>query len=203
MEFILTVWNFFWTHDEAIFPLIGVIWIFVIGLIHFRSRLFTVKKPASSPPTPAPAEPVSDPESPLAPVELKPVLNSTLSLWPTIKLESPIELSLKELMGKFESLTTVEAKPIAKGYLGKAMLVVAEVADVTPRGEDTSVFLSLEDSEGRMSIVTTSFGPDWKDRVRRLHRGDSIKVYGIISDLPKLSLEHCKLMTEKLVPDYE
>ena len=137
------------------------------------------------------------------PVELKPVLKSSLSLLPTVKIEPPIELSRKELMGKFESLTTAEAKSIARSYIGKALLVVAEVADVRPSGADTLVFLHPEDSEGRMDVATASFGPDWKDRVKRLHRGDRIKVYGIISELPDLSLKQCKLMTEKLVPDYE
>ena len=118
-------------------------------------------------------------------------------------MEPPIELSRKELMGKFEGLTTEEAKPIERLYLGKAMLMVAEVTGVRPSGADTLVFLHPADSEERMDRVTASFGTEWEEKVKSLHRGDRIKVYGIISKLPDLSLGHCKLMTEKLVPDLE
>ena len=86
------------------------------------------------------------------------------------------------------------------------MLMEAAAADVMPRTEDTLVLLYPVDSEEQSrDLVTASFDSEWKDKVRKLHRGERIKIYGIISELPNLSLglslEHCKLMTQKLVPD--
>ena len=140
-----------------------------------------VLTPTPTQPPPTPTQPLSDQAQPVD--ESGRVFSSLSSL---------------ELIESVLNLTNIQAQPIIDGHVGRWLTVTEEVHNVTERERFMSVYAQIERGAQRVpGRLYMSFAKDeWRDQVRMLRRGDSIKVNGRIQSIGayNLDLEECELV---------
>jgi hypothetical protein len=155
--------------------------------------------PTTKPPDPAPAA--------LAPAALAPAAAEPVAPEPALRVLLPsgptpgrvyLGLSPKELVEPFESHVTIQAQQLVAAYIGKWLRIAGRVRDVSRSEDERGWQISPQRDRdlGGGSGVYLYFGPEWKDHVAVLRRGDPFTVDGRIESVESFGviLETCELV---------
>lgn len=129
---------------------------------------------------------------------------ATLPLNPTsvkkpARVFVPASVTLKDLVGQREGLTTLQADKLTAFYAGKWMKVTGTVYDVKERHKGTMVSIR---SVGDGPFVILSFGEAWTERVSMIGKGHPIKAVGEIEIVTEggLAMKNCELVNGSVEP---
>lgn len=111
----------------------------------------------------------------------------------TYRGERLLSKTLEELLGYFETHTSLQAERLVEPFIGKPLHVEGRVANIRRVGD---AFVSVHLRNEVSDMILASFAPSWEDRLAEPNLNDELALVGRITEIAmaRLSLEDCQLI---------